>query len=215
MQLMSKKHLTSKKRKAFNVNTTLAAATCALLGTVAAVQADENVWKMDAALLYYGETDRVTAVEGVFSAKKDFGDEHVFSGKIILDSLTGASASGAVAVAQPNAQTYTRPSGNGQYVIDAGEIPLDDTFRDTRVQLEAQWTQPLWDNMRGSTGIHLSKEYDYLSIAVNGSLAKDFNQKNTTVSAGLSLAFDTIDPEGGRPVAFSEMVIDQGQFANE
>ena len=213
MQLTSRNRLTSKTKKATNVNTALAAATCALLGTAPVVQADEGVWEMDAALLYYGETDRVTAVEGVFSAKKDFGDEHVFSGKIILDSLTGASASGAVS--QPNAQTFTRPSGNDQYVIAAGEIPLDDTFLDTRVQLEAQWTQPIWDDMRASTGVHFSKEYDYLSIAVNGSLAKDFNQKNTTVSAGLSLAFDTIDPEGGRPVAFSEMVIDQGQFATE
>ena len=78
------------------------------------------------------------------------------------------------------------------------------------MQLEAQWTEPLWDDMRGSTGIHLSKEYDYLSIAVNGSLAKDFNHKNTTVSAGVSLAFDTIDPETGRPIAFSKMVLDQG-----
>jgi hypothetical protein len=69
--------------------------------------------------------------------------------------------------------------------------------------------------MRGSTGVHLSKEYDYLSLAVNGSLAKDFNQKNTTVSAGLSLAYDTIDPEGGWPIAFSEMVIEQGQFTSE
>lgn len=213
MQLTMKSHLVNKTKKVVNVNTALAAATCALLGTSPIVQAEEGVWEMDTALLYYGETERVTAVEGVFSAKKDFGDEHVFSAKIIVDSLTGASASGAVA--QPNAQTYTRPSGKGQYVIDAGEIPLDDTFHDTRVQLEAQWTQPLWDNMRGSTGVHLSKEYDYLSIAVNGSLAKDFNQKNTTVSAGLSLAYDTIDPEGGRPIAFSEMVIDQGQFANE
>ena len=213
MQLTSKNHLASKKKKTANVNTALAAATCALLGTVSAVQADEGVWEMDAALLYYGETDRVTAIEGVFSAKQDFGDEHVFSGKVILDSLTGASASGAVA--QPNAQTYTRPSGNGQYVVDAGDTPLDDTFHDTRLQIEAQWTQPLWDDIRGSTGLHLSKEYDYLSIAINGSVAKDFNQKNTTVSAGLSLAFDSIDPEGGRPIAFSDMVIDQGQFADE
>lgn len=196
-----------------NVNTALAAATCALLGASPIAHAEEGVWEMDTALLYYGETDRVTAVEGVFSAKKDFGDEHIFSGKLVVDSLTGASASGAVA--QPNAQTFTRPSGNGQYVIQAGDIPLDDTFHDTRVQLEAQWTQPIWDSMRGSTGVHLSKEYDYLSIAVNGSLAKDFNQKNTTISAGLSLAYDTIDPEGGRPVAFSAMVIDQGQFASE
>jgi hypothetical protein len=213
MQLTSKNHLAKKTKKIVNVNTALVAATCALLGTSAIVQAQESVWEMDTALLYYGETDRVTAVEGVFSAKKDFDDEHVFSGKIIFDSLTGASASGAVS--QPNAQTYTRPSGIGQYVIAAGDIPLDDTFHDTRVQLEAQWTQPLGDDMRGSTGVHLSKEYDYLSIAINGSLAKDFNQKNTTVSAGLSLAYDTIDPEGGRPVAFSEIIIDQGKFASE
>jgi hypothetical protein len=213
MQLTSKKQITNKPNKMVNVNTALAAATCALLGASPIAHAEEGVWEMNTALLYYGETDRVTAVEGVFSAKKDFGDEHIFSGKLVVDSLTGASASGAVA--QPNAQTFTRPSGNGQYVIQAGDIPLDDTFHDTRVQLEAQWTQPIWDSMRGSTGVHLSKEYDYLSIAVNGSLAKDFNQKNTTISAGLSLAYDTIDPEGGRPVAFSAMVIDQGQFASE
>ena len=205
MQLISKSHIVKKNKTVANVNTALAAAACALLGTSPIVQADESVWEMDTALLYYGETDRVTAVEGVFSAKKDFGDEHIFSGKIVVDSLTGASASGAVV--QLNAQTYTRPSGKGQYVIDAGDIPLDDTFHDTRVQLEAQWTQPLWNDMRGSTGVHLSKEYDYLSIAVNGSLAKDFNQKNTTVSAGLSLAFDTIDPEGGRPDPFKVLSV--------
>jgi hypothetical protein len=213
VQLTSKNHSTNKAKVTGNINTALAAATCALLGTTPEVQANEAVWEMDTALLYYGETDRVTAVEGVLSAKKDFGDEQIFSGKIVLDTLTGASASGAVS--QPIAQTFTRPSGKGQYVIAAEDIPLDDTFRDTRLQIEAQWTQPLWEDMRGSAGVHLSKEYDYLSIAVNGSLAKDFNRKNTTLSAGLSLAFDTVDPEGGRPVAFSEMAVDLGQFANE
>ncbi|MBU3006241.1 DUF3570 domain-containing protein [Paraglaciecola arctica] len=213
MQLTSQSNLTKQTKKITNVNSALAAATCALLGSASVVQAEESVWEMDTALLYYGETDRVTAVEGVFSAKKDFGDEHVFSGKLVLDTLTGASATGAVS--QPNAQTFTRPSGKGQYEINGGDVPLDDTFKDTRLQLEAQWTQPLWDDMRGSAGVHFSKEYDYLSVAVNGSLARDFNQKNTTISAGVSLAFDTIDPEGGRPVAFSEMVVNQGQFAND
>ncbi|WP_158972606.1 DUF3570 domain-containing protein [Paraglaciecola sp. L3A3] len=196
-----------------NITATLATATCALLGIAPTAQAEEPVWEMDTALLYYGETDRVTAVEGVFSAKKDFGDEHIFSGKLVLDTLTGASATGAVP--QSDVQTFTRPSGNGQYQIAAGETPLDDTFKDTRVQVEAQWTQPIWQEYRVSSGVHLSKEYDYLSLAANGSLARDFNQKNTTISAGLSLAFDSIDPEGGRPIAFSEMVIDQGQFVNE
>lgn len=196
MQLSNKKHIAG----------ALAMATCNLLGQP--VMADtgsgsESPWQFDTALLYYGESDRVTAVEGVVAATKDFGDEHIFSGKLVLDGLTGASATGAVP--QPYVQTFTRPSGKGEYQIAAGETPLDDTFRDTRVQLSGQWTQPLWRDYRISTGGQVSKEYDYLSLSVNGSLARDFNQRNSTLSLGLSYAFDSIDPEGGRPVAFSRM----------
>jgi hypothetical protein len=213
MQLIKGHKNSSHSSKAKNISSALAAATCALLGTPAMAETVDEGWQIDTALLYYGESDRVTALESVVAGKKDFGDEHIFSGKLVIDSLTGASASGAAA--QPGVQTFTRPSGNGQYTIAAGEIPLDDTFKDTRVQLDAQWTQPLWEDMRGSTGIHISNEYDYLSVAFNGSFARDFDQKNTTLSAGLSYAFDTIDPEGGRPVPFSEMVVDVGQFASE
>ncbi|MFT4993428.1 MAG: hypothetical protein ACI965_000447 [Paraglaciecola sp.] len=213
MQLMKQVKPNNHSNKPKSISAALAMATCTLLGGQAMADTAAQAWHFDTALLYYGETERVSAAEGAVSAKKDFGDGHVFSGKLVIDTLTGASASGAVA--QPTIQTFTRPSGNGQYTITPGNTPLDDTFKDTRVQLEAQWTQPLWENMRGSTGVHFSKEYDYLSIAFNGSLAQDFNQKNTTLTAGLSYALDTIDPEGGRPVSFSSMVIDQGQFIDE
>ncbi|MEH6711093.1 MAG: DUF3570 domain-containing protein [Paraglaciecola polaris] len=198
-----------------NISISLAAAACALLNTP--VQAEDESqaddWKFDTAILYYGETDRVQLAEGVLNAKKDFGEQHIFNGKIAVDTLTGASASGAVA--QPSAQTFTRPSGNGQYAISPGETPLDDTFKDTRVQLSAQWTQPLWENVTGSTGGNLSKEYDYFSLGVNGSLAWDFNQKNTTVSGGLAYQFDSIDPVGEAPVGLSSMVINSGQFSDD
>lgn len=180
---------------------TLAVATCALLGaTSPSVQAEtdpSDSWKFDTAILYYGETDRVSLVEGVISATKDFGDEHIFNGKVTFDGLTGASATGAVP--QDTVQTYSRPSGNGGYSTPAGETPKDDTFKDSRVQLNAQWTQPIATDLRGSTGVHFSKEYDYLSMGLNGSLARDFNQKNTTLSLGLSYQFDSIDPVGGTP----------------
>ncbi|GGD68656.1 DUF3570 domain-containing protein [Lacimicrobium alkaliphilum] len=198
-----------------NILGALTAATCTLLGAPAVSQEAQSVeepWKFDTAILYYGESERVTAVEGVFSATKDFGNEHIFNGKVTIDGLTGASATGAVP--QPTAQTFTRPSGKDEYDIAATEIPLDDTFRDTRVQLNGQWTQPAWQDYRVSGGLHVSKEYDYLSMAVNGALAKDFNQRNTTVSLGLSYAFDSIDPEGGRPVAFASMPLKR-DFASE
>ena len=216
MQLKQAKHdasASAKTQKVKNIGSALAAATCALLGKPASAEAITDGWQIDTALLYYGETDRVTAVEAVIAAQKDLGDELVFSGKLVIDTLSGASASGAVA--QPTVQTFTRPSGNGQYQTAPGDVPLDDTFRDTRLQLNGQWTKPVWQDMRISGGVHLSKEYDYLSLGVNASLARDFNKNNTTVSGGLSYSYDNIDPEGGRPVPLSSMVVNVGQFANE
>ncbi|MDO6720298.1 DUF3570 domain-containing protein [Psychrosphaera sp. 1_MG-2023] len=181
-----------------------AAASALLVAPVTSVKAEEsNAWKLDSAVMYYGETDRVQAVEVIVGGKKEFEDGHFLDLKFTFDTLTGASATGAVA--QPNIQSFTRPSGNGRYTVSANETPLDDTFKDTRVQLNAQWTQPLKGEYTLSTGAHLSKEYDYLSLGINAGLAREFNQKNTTVSAGLSLGQDTITPEGGLPIPLYEM----------
>ncbi len=204
--------------KSKKITACLASATCALLSTAspntqAQESAKENDWNFDTAILYYGETDRVSLVEGVISASKDFGDQHIFSTKLVVDTLTGASASGAVS--QPTAQTFTRPSGDGQYTIDPNQLPLDDTFQDTRIQLSANWLQPVGTNTRANFGANISKEYDYLSLGTSASLEQDYFNKNTTASVGLSFQIDQIDPVGGRPVALSTMVVDDGNFANE
>lgn len=195
----------------------LTTATCALLGTgsVNAEQTSDDEWKIDTAIMYYDESDRVTAVEGIFAGQKTFGNDEVLNLKLTLDSLTGASANGAVA--QPFIQTFTRPSGNGTYDIDPEETPLDDTFKDTRLQLTGQWTQPIIEQYTWSVGGNVSKEYDYLSLAINSNLARDFNKKNTTISAGFSFAYDEIEPEGGIPKPLAEMVIgdtDSPKFEN-
>jgi hypothetical protein len=191
------------KEKSTNIKQLLTVATCALLGT--SVQAEEtNDWKFDTALMYYGETDRVSAAEVIINGSKTFSNDEIFNLKLTTDSLTGASANGAVA--QPEVQTFTRPSGKGSFDVQPGETPLDDTFKDTRLQLNAQWTQPLAENYLISGGLHLSKEYDYLSLGLNGNVARDFNQKNTTLSAGFSLSQDTISPEGDIPKPFTPML---------
>ncbi|WNC69996.1 DUF3570 domain-containing protein [Thalassotalea nanhaiensis] len=187
-----------------SLKSALTAATCSLLGSQANAEEDGS-WKFDTALMYYGESERVTAVEGIIAGTKEFNDEHFLNLKFTIDSLTGASANGAVA--QPHAQTFSRPSGHGSFDVDAYETPLDDTFKDTRVQLNAQWTQPLSPEYTASTGLHLSKEYDYLSLGLNGSLGRYFNKKNTTVSVGISYSHDVIEPEGGINKPFAEMLI--------
>lgn len=192
-----------------NIKNALFAASYALL----AGNSVANDWDFDSAIMYYGEPDRVQALEGIFSAKKTLKNDREFSTKLVIDSLTGASANGAVPQASP--QTFTTPSGNGQYSAGASETPLDDTFLDTRVQLAAQWSQPLGENYLVSTGTNFSNEYDYQSFAFNGVLGRYFNDKNTTVSLGISYSLDTIDAVGGRPVGLSTMVVDTGQFAND
>jgi hypothetical protein len=194
-------HRNSAMKKTINITAALASATCALLHPYASANDMLEGWKVDTSLMYYGETDRVTAVETVIAGQKDFGDERLFTGKIVVDTLTGASATGAVA--QLTAQTVSRPSGQGSYTVNAGETPLDNTFKDTRVQVDGQWTQPWSDVSRITTGLHLSTEHDYYSLGFNGSYAHDFYNKNTTLSAGLAFSYDVIKPEGGIPVPFA------------
>lgn len=200
-----------------SVATALAGAACALLGTPAA-QAEEEMlkdWKFDTAILYYGETDRVSLAEGVINATKTNEDDSIFNVKFVIDTLTGSSANGAVA--QPYAQTFSRPSGNGSYETKAGETPLDDTFQDTRVQVSSSWMQPFADTWRGTGAVNFSKEYDYMSVGLSGLLEKDLFMRNTTLSAGLSVQFDTIDPVGGKPTPLSSMVItmDDDEYEGE
>ncbi len=195
--------------------TALAAATCALLGTSPSFAADDDTdrWTFDSALLYYGETDnRVQDVSAAISATRDFDDERKLGLSLTADTLTGASASGAIALDTP--QTFTSPSGNKVYTTPAGEVPLDDTFLDTRFAGTVSWTQPLARLYTLSAGVGYSTEYDYTHLGANLSLARDFNKRNTTVFIGAAWSQDDMDPVGGAPIALSPM-LDVGDQSNK
>ena len=191
-------------KKKPNLKAILTTASCALLGSSVSVSAEES-WQFDTAIMHYVEADRVSATEAIIAGTKTFDNDEVLNLKLTIDALTGASPNGATAQSMP--QTFTRPSGNGQYTVDSGDTPLDDTFHDTRVQLTGQWTQPILKDYTVSVGGNFSKEYDYMSASLNGNIAKDFNNKNTTLSAGMAYAYDVIEPEGGIPKPLSEMVV--------
>ncbi len=200
-----------------NFGATLAAATCALLGTAVstpvAAQEEASRWSFDSTLLYYGESDdRVQDVSAAVAAQRDFGDERKFSATLTADTLTGASASGAIALDRP--QTFTSPSGDAVYTTDAGAVPLDDTFLDTRFALNTSWTQPLARLYTFSAGLGFSTEYDYTHLGANLSLSRDFNKRNTTLSVGAAWSQDDVDPVGGRPVPLSQM-LDVGDKSNK
>jgi uncharacterized protein DUF3570 len=182
------------------VRAALAAATGMLLGGSKAGAAD---WKFDSQVLYYSESDRVTAIEPVVTARWDRGEGKALNLKLTVDSLTGASASGAAPSSQP--QTYTTPSGHGSYEISPGDTPLDPSFLDTRWALGMSWEMPLSPLWRATFGANASTEYDYDSFSVNAALARDFNRRNTTVSLGVSAGRDEIGPVGGVPRPLAPM----------
>jgi hypothetical protein len=184
----------------------LNAAALALLGLSgqASGQTTEPGWEFDTATLAYSEANgRVQAIEPKLRATRYGKDGQVLSGAVTVDVLTGASPNGAAPASTP--QTFSRPSGNGQYTVAPGETPLDDTFHDTRVALDGSYTLPLSPRNTLSVSLNGSNEFDYTSFGGGATLTRDFNLKNTSVSVGANFASDSIDPEGGIPVGLSRV----------
>lgn len=186
----------------------LAAATCALLGQTGpgeVIAQERTAWDIDTSMLIYSESDgrvRDTSLNAI--ARKEIKEDAFLDLTLALDTLTGASPSGAVP--WTGVQTFTRPSGDGQYTIAPTESPLDTTFQDTRIAFGASWEWPVTRLAMLSVGASLSDEYDYTHTGVNARLARDFNDRNTTLSFGAALANDTIDPVGGAPIELAPML---------
>jgi len=86
------------------------ASACGVLGiSGAAARATE----VGTAVLGYTEPNRVSAIEGVIDANHTFDNGRVLRFRAVFDGLTGASASGATPASF--VQTFTRPSGKGNY----------------------------------------------------------------------------------------------------
>ncbi len=188
-----------------NIQKELGVAACALLQAPAAtVHASGSEWEIDSALLYYAESDgRVSAVEPAIHAGRDIGDGQRIDLRLVVDVLTGATPNGAHASSV--AQTFTTPSGGSSYTAQPGETPLDDSFKDTRVAAGVDWTVPFSRMSRVKLGLNGSTEYDYTSLGISATYLQDFNNRNTTLTAGLAFNNDTISPVGGVPLALSPM----------
>ncbi len=203
--------------KARNIKGKLTLATCSLLQvTATATQAADSEWDINAATLFYSESDgRVSAFEPAVYAGRDIGDEgERIDLRLVIDVLTGATPNGAHAISASNGapQTFTTPSGNSTYTAGPGENPLDSTFKDTRVAAGADWTLPVNRLSRVKLGLNASSEFDYLSLGVSGSYIRDLNNKNTTLTASLAFNNDTYNPVGGIPDALKPMVEQGGEL---
>ncbi|MEY4750942.1 MAG: hypothetical protein RIQ60_3156 [Pseudomonadota bacterium] len=155
-------------------------------------------WQVDASVLSYSEANgRVKAIEPVVNLRRSDADDRVSSLRLSLDTLTGASPTGAVP--QPGVQTVTSASGRTVTTTRAGQVPLDSGFKDLRGAGNFSHELPFGDGRRLSMGLNLSGETDFYSASSNVGLSQEFNNKNTTASVGLALEVDLIKPVGYTP----------------
>jgi hypothetical protein len=102
-------------------------------------------------------------------------------------------------------QTFTNPSGNGNYEVAPGELPLSRTFRDTRVAISGEWDKPINRLSSVLLGASVSSEVDYTSFGLSATYEHGFNNKNTTLATGLALTSDIIFPIGNVPRGLNPM----------
>jgi hypothetical protein len=184
-----------KRRQRLRLKRALLASSCALLGASRAAMADKGDWSFDTGLLYYSESDqRVQAIEPAIIIKRDYGDDAYLSSRIVTDSLTGATPTGAMPSSKGG--TTTSASGVSNDTVP-GKTPLDDRFHDLRRAISATWSQPFAGLWHLDTGVSYSIEYDFKSEGVNARVARDFDERNTTVSGGIAQEWDEIYPIGG------------------
>jgi hypothetical protein len=149
--------------------------------------------------LGYGEAQRVYVFEPSAKITHLFTNAQSLSALAILDVITGASPTGAVASTQT--QTTTSASG-GSSTSTSSQLPTH-KFNDMRGALDLGWVSPFGRYLRSDLGTHASLERDYSSLGVSERLSIDLFQRLATVSVGGSYNDDGVFPKGGTPLGLS------------
>ncbi len=187
------------KKRPLSIRGALAAATCSVLSQPlqASGTAGPGEWDVKTGLMTYSEDGRINIVEPIASATTVTESGAILTLRALFDSITGSSPNGA----SPTdvAQTFTSPSGNNTYTTQAGDLPMRD-MRDVRYAFGIDYEHELSRLYSNTISADISKETDYLSLGFSDTVKRDFNNKLTTLSAGIGFTADTIAPSGGAPV---------------
>ena len=171
------------------------------LGVPAAAQAGGGAtWEVDAASLYYSERGRTRVFEPFVRATRLFADGQSLSAKLAIDTMTGATPTGAL----PSGQVHTTTTPSGHVSTSTGaQIPLT-RFRDTRHSVDLDWSRPIAGTLTSALGGHFSREKDYRSLGWNEKLSVDCMHRLTTLTAGVGMNHDRIFPVGGTHVGLTD-----------
>lgn len=153
--------------------------------TDAAVSSVDN-WRLDTGYLHYEEKDRITADTMILFARKKMAEETFLGLRLTLDTVSGASPTGASPV-----QVASLSGASGSAAIA--------DFDSDRAALGVDWEQPIDERSRFTTKLDYSGEEGYTSRGVGLGYARDDARKLTTWTLGGSYTQDRSSPEGGIP----------------
>jgi hypothetical protein len=189
--------------RAASIRNRLGAAACMLLASSLPAMAQSDsaaINQFDATALLYGERGRTRVVEPTARVTRIYPNGQTISAQLGIDVMSGASPSGAMPAGRP--QTTTSASGNVT-TTSGSELPVA-SFRDRRIAFDGDWQRPFFGTLTPALGMHYSREKDYQSAGVNGTLSLDLMQRLTTVKVGAGYNYDDVFPVGGVRVGLSD-----------
>lgn len=170
---------------AANICAILSAATCGLLmatPVTATEGAADQPWRLDLGGLNYVEKDRISVNGASIRLKRQIDENNSVSIRSTYDVVSGSSPTGAVKI-----QSRSGASGTGYLT----------KFDATRTSFGADWDTALGELTRLTLAADRSLQKTYESWGVGATLARDFNQRNTTLVVGLGYGKDLVKPEEG------------------
>ena len=183
---------------------------------------------LDSSVLFYQESGgRVRAIEPVINGEIHLQSGSVISGGLTYDALTGATPNGAAPwsasqsftsiVPAPTIGQTTTTSASGTktvipgtgtassiYTTPAGRIPLSG-FHDHRFAVNLGYAWLAGADTHLNVGGAFSKETDYTTFTASAGIARDFNDKNTTLSLNGSFEEDISYPHIRTPAPFQRL----------
>lgn len=169
-----------------NVRALLAMATGTLLSQSPAAQEYNNDWVTNITYLNYAERDRVNVQSYILNIRGQISDDAKVQVGVVLDTMTGATPTGAVD--GDSVVTSTGTSGGGFNVSGEGTSMAE--FSDTRLSVDANWEQSYGRLFRVAYGSYASVESDFTAIGGSVKASLDINDRMTTLSVGVGAEAD-------------------------
>lgn len=183
----------------------LTIAACTTLGSIQQAHAIDNAWDIDSSYLYYSESDdRVKVSKAILQIKGDLTDADMASATWVIDTMSGATPSGAVR-SENSSVTTTSASGAGASSLSGARPDLVD-FSDTRLAFMLAWAHQQNRLLTVNYGGSISVENDYQSYGASMSVNQDNADRSNTYTLGASVSYDRIFRKtGGTPAPLSRV----------